>query len=72
MGGAGNSQDRSEGFPLAAYFVPWRDGMGGWPNSKLVRPSAAEAEAASPVTNTSKTPKNSKKVSHHWALEQKL
>ena len=28
---------RSEGFPLAAYFVPGRDGMGVWPNSKIVR-----------------------------------
>ena len=31
---------RSEGFPLAAYLVPGRDGMGVWPDSKIV-PGAA-------------------------------
>ena len=37
----------------AAYFVPGRDGMGVWPNSKIVhRPGAAS------VTNTSKTQKH--------------
>ena len=38
---------RSEGFPLAAYFIPGRDGMGAWPNSKIVGASSAS------VTNTS-------------------
>ena len=40
---------RSEGFPLAAYLVPGRDGMGAWPNSEIVR----AAGAASSMTNTS-------------------
>ena len=31
-----NSLCRSEGFPLAGYFVPGRDGMGVWPNSKIL------------------------------------
>ena len=44
---------RSEGFPLAAYLIPGRDGIWGWPNSKIVGASAS-------VTNTSKTAKNSK------------
>ncbi len=37
---------RSEGFPLAAYLVPGRDGMGVWPNSEIVR--AADASSANP------------------------
>ena len=41
---------RSEGFPLAAYFIPGRDGMGAWPNSKIVGASSSLS-----VTNTSKT-----------------
>ena len=45
---------RSEGFPLAAYLVPGRDGMGAWPNSKIVQ----EADASS-MTNTSKIHKSS-------------
>ncbi len=32
---------RSEGFPLAAYLVPGRDGMGVWPNSKIVQAGAS-------------------------------
>ena len=42
--------NRSEGFARAAYFVPGRDGMGFWPNSEIVHPSAAAAS----VANTSK------------------
>ena len=52
-----NMLRRSEGFPLAAYLVPGRDGMGVWPTSKIVRPAAAS------MTNTSKTHKNSKSKS---------
>ncbi len=26
---------RSEGFPLTGYFVPGRDEIGVWPNSKI-------------------------------------
>ena len=48
----GRALCRSEGFPLAAYLIPGRDGMGAWPNSKIV-PDAAS------VANTTKTPKNS-------------
>ena len=47
---------RSEGFPLAAYLVPGRDGMGVWPNSEIVR----RAAAASSMTNTWKIHKSSK------------
>ena len=32
---------RSEGFSLAAYFIPGRGGRGAWPDSKIV--SAAPA-----------------------------
>ena len=41
-------ENRSEGFPLAAYLIPGRDGMGAWPNSEIV--SAPPAS----VANTSK------------------
>ena len=47
------ANNRNEGFPLAAYLIPGRDGMGAWPNSKIVRAGAAS------VTNTSKTTKSS-------------
>ena len=32
---------RSKRVPLAGYFVPGRDGMGVWPNSKIVRSAQA-------------------------------
>ena len=57
----------SEGFPRAAYFVPGRDGIGVWPISKIVPPSAAAS-----VTNTSKHLKTQKQKPHHWALEKRL
>ena len=55
----GISEDRSEGFPLAAYLIPGCDGMGAWPNSEIV----GSAPAPASMTNTSKTPKNSKSKS---------
>ena len=44
--------DRSEGFPLAAYSIPGREGRGAWPESRIV-PSAAAAAAASGNPGTS-------------------
>ena len=57
---------RSEGFPLAAYLIPGRDGMGVWPDSKIVPSDAAS------MTNTSKTHESSKNKTSPLGLRKMI
>ena len=41
---------RSEAFPLAAYFIPGREGRGPGQNPEFVPPAAAASAASSPNT----------------------